>query len=65
MKDFVLAWNGGIDLDSVCDCLVAAWSSDLMQERSIGLEMTERLSVTNLPGNDRKWDQLLTAVDHL
>jgi hypothetical protein len=65
MKDFMLAWNGGINLDSVCDRLVAALSSDSMQDRSIALERIERLSVTSLSGNDGKWDQLLTAVDHL
>jgi hypothetical protein len=63
MKDFVLAGKGGIDLDSVCDRLVAALSSDSMQDRSI--EIIERLSVVRLSGNDRKYDQLSTAVDHV
>jgi hypothetical protein len=54
MKDFVLVCNGGIDLDSVYDRLVAVLSSDSMQDRSIALEITERLSVTSLSGNDGK-----------
>jgi hypothetical protein len=54
MKDFVLAWNGGIDLDFVHDRLVAALSSDSIEKRSIALKIIERLSVTSLPGNDRK-----------
>jgi hypothetical protein len=60
-----LAWNGGTDLDSICDHLVAALSSDSMQGQSIALEIIEQLSATSLSGNDGKWDQLLTAVDHL
>jgi hypothetical protein len=65
MKDFVLAWNGGIDLDSAYDRLVTALLSDSMQDRSIALEIIDRLSVTSLSGNDGKWDQLSKAVDHL
>jgi hypothetical protein len=65
MKAFVLAWNSGIDLDSVCDRLVAALSSDTMQDRSTVFEMIERLSETSMSGNDGKWDQLSTAVDNL
>jgi hypothetical protein len=62
MKDFVLAWNGGIDLDSVCDHLIAALSTDSMQDRTIALKTIQRLSVMSLFGNDRKWHQLSTAI---
>jgi hypothetical protein len=41
MKNFLLAWNGGIDLDFVHDRLVAALSSDSMQDQSIALEIIE------------------------
>jgi hypothetical protein len=65
MKDFVLAWKRGIDLDFACAHLVVVFWSDSIQDRSIALETIERLSVTSLSGNDGKWDQLSTAVDHL